>query len=110
MICILHCGVKLCGFPGLVHGGMLASILDELGMNFLKYHFAKNEINKPVSVKKESLKLNYKFPTVANNFIVVKSKIKKLPDEDGIEKYCVFSKIENSKFRLLVDSSIIYDL
>ncbi|ODV61941.1 Fmp10p ASCRUDRAFT_7400 [Ascoidea rubescens DSM 1968] len=113
IICILHCGVKLCGFPGLVHGGILASILDELSINFLNYHFLKeSNIKEKVSTKKENLKLSYTFPTVANNFIVIKSKIEKISNKENSkkDKYCVHSKIENSKSRLLVDSSVIYDL
>ncbi|KAK7689648.1 hypothetical protein QCA50_007441 [Cerrena zonata] len=63
----MHVGTGLCGHEGIVHGGLLATILDEsLGRISI--------LNLPDKVGvTANLNLNYKAPTRANQFLVVKT-------------------------------------
>ncbi|ODV98433.1 hypothetical protein PACTADRAFT_48198 [Pachysolen tannophilus NRRL Y-2460] len=84
-VTIIHVGPKLCGFPFLVHGGMLATILDESlkrcsVLSFKEIdekdfsNFKYDDELSYKNIKMEDLTLHYKFPTLANNFIVVRAK------------------------------------
>ncbi|SCU91751.1 LAME_0E13674g1_1 [Lachancea meyersii CBS 8951] len=63
---IYHLGMKLTGYPFLVHGGVLATVMEDLMRESVT--FAKGVS----SEKTRDLTLNYKFPTFANQFVVVR--------------------------------------
>ncbi|KAL1692259.1 HotDog domain-containing protein [Schizophyllum commune] len=66
---ILHVGRALCGHDGIVHGGLLATLLDE--------SLARNAINnlpERVGVT-ATLTINYKAPVRADQFIVIKTQV-----------------------------------
>ncbi|SCU80556.1 LANO_0B00518g1_1 [Lachancea nothofagi CBS 11611] len=63
---IYHLGMKLTGYPFLVHGGVLATVMEDLMRESVMFaQGAKSE-------KTQDLTLNYKFPTFANQFVVVR--------------------------------------
>lgn len=66
-IAIVHVGDSMCGHDGIVHGGILATICDE-GLATLAF------CNLPSNVGvTASLKLNYKRPVTADQFIILRS-------------------------------------
>ncbi|SCU78913.1 LADA_0A08526g1_1 [Lachancea dasiensis] len=63
---IYHLGMKLTGYPFLVHGGILATVMEDLmRVSVMLAKGVKSE-------KTKDLTLNYKFPTLANQFVVVR--------------------------------------
>jgi hypothetical protein len=98
-VTIIHVGERLCGYPFLIHGGMLFTILDEVLKRTSSYKFGIDIIEeyRPTNIKTTSIELQYRFPTFANNFLIIKSKLK----EDGK----VVGKIEDTKSRLLVEGT-----
>lgn len=97
-VSIYHVGEKLCGYPFLVHGGILATILDEILKRTSTFSFGLDPLENyfPDKIKTKSIELQYKFPTVANSFLVVRCK------DDG-EK--VDGRIETLDGKLLVKGS-----
>jgi hypothetical protein len=94
-VTIIHVGERLCGYPFLVHGGILATILDETLKRSSGFMFDIDPLDDytPDKIKTEHIELQYKFPTLANSFLVVKAKC-----HDGK----VNGDIETVKGRLLV--------
>ncbi|RFU76767.1 thioesterase family [Trichoderma arundinaceum] len=66
IVSITYIGDQLCGHPGLVHGGFLATMLDE-GM--ARGCFGALPHNIAVTA---SLEINYRKPTQANSFLVLR--------------------------------------
>ncbi|AOA64978.1 hypothetical protein PP7435_CHR4-0054 [Komagataella phaffii CBS 7435] len=64
---IFHLGSEVCGHPGIVHGGMLATLLDE---NLCRCAFPLFSGKIGVTA---SLKIDYRSPTLANSFVVLKA-------------------------------------
>lgn len=94
-LAIVHVGARLCGYPFLVHGGILATILDELlkrGSSFL-FDIDPVQSYTPDKIKTDHIELQYRSPTLANSFLVVRAQC-----EDGRVK----GDIETLKGRLLV--------
>jgi hypothetical protein len=90
-ITIVHCGLFLAGFPFLVHGGILGTILDEA-------------INRTAALSlgqypqgKANLNLSYRRPTVVNQFLIVKTET---VEDDGQAK--VSGTIETVSGKTLV--------
>lgn len=75
-VSIYHVGEKLCGYPFLVHGGILATILDEILKRTSSLNFGIDPLidYKPDKIKTKTIELQYKFPTMANSFLVVRCK------------------------------------
>ncbi len=86
-IMIVHLGRRLCGFPFLVHGGILATILDEtLSRSSLldnETFLEKTNIN-GLKPKALGLSLSYRFPTRTNQFVVVRTKVENVDGKDVI--------------------------
>ncbi|CDO91969.1 unnamed protein product [Kluyveromyces dobzhanskii CBS 2104] len=65
-VSVYHLGMKLTGYPFLVHGGILATVLEDTMRDSVKLVTGKTaEVT-------QSLKLSYSFPTLANQFVVVR--------------------------------------
>lgn len=71
-IAIIHLGRALCGHDGIVHGGLLATVMDEtLGRNAL--------LNLPSRIGvTANLNINYRSPCMADQFVVVRTKLVEL--------------------------------
>ena len=72
IVSITYLGTELCGHVGMVHGGMLGTMLDE---GLARCCFAKlpNKIGVTAS-----LNINYRAPVKAGSFVVLKAKTKKV--------------------------------
>jgi 3'-phosphoadenosine 5'-phosphosulfate synthase len=67
LVSILYLGSDLCGHPGLIHGGFLATILDE---SFARCSFAALPHHVAVTA---NLNINYRAPAEANSFLVLRA-------------------------------------
>ena len=67
MVQIMYLGSALCGHPGIVHGGLLATILDE-GLARACFAVLPNKI-----VVTASLKIDYRVPCPAGRCVVLKA-------------------------------------
>ncbi|KAK1239575.1 hypothetical protein MKX07_001029 [Trichoderma sp. CBMAI-0711] len=72
IVSITYVGDKLCGHPGLVHGGMLATMLDE-GLARGCFDALPHKI-----AVTANLEINYRKPTQANSFLVLRGKTVKV--------------------------------
>jgi len=94
----VHVGSALCGHEGIVHGGLLATLLDEtLGRQAL--------INLPEKIGVTAyLHLNYKAPTRADQFLVIKTR---LIEAKG-RKSKVAGVIEDMDGNVLVEAEALF--
>ena len=67
LTCIMFAGDTLCGHPGIVHGGFLATMLDE---GLARCCFAQLPHNIGVTA---NLNIDYRKPTPAGNFLVLRA-------------------------------------
>ncbi|KIK54842.1 hypothetical protein GYMLUDRAFT_891977 [Collybiopsis luxurians FD-317 M1] len=76
-IVIVHLGRGLCGHDGIVHGGLLATLLDEI--------MARNAImNLPERIAvTATLNVSYRAPTKADQFVVVHTKLDEIKGRKG---------------------------
>lgn len=99
-VTIIYLGPKLCGYPFLVHGGILATILDE---TFRKTVGLETTT---ASIVTKDLELSYRFPTIANRFVVIRSKVAMEPNN----QYLVTGTISSSSDKLLVKGRAHFDV
>lgn len=64
---LYHLGMKLTGYPFIVHGGILATILEDSMRESVKFVLDKK------SEKIKDLSVSYRMPTLANQFVVVRT-------------------------------------
>ncbi|KAG0704964.1 HotDog domain-containing protein [Suillus ampliporus] len=93
-VVVVHVGRGVCGHDGIIHGGLLATILDE--------SLARTAIiNLPEKIGvTANLSINYRAPTFADQFIVVRIS---LIDKAG-RKSKVIGKVEDLKGNVLVEA------
>ncbi|KAF4123313.1 Thioesterase superfamily [Geosmithia morbida] len=72
MVAVLHVGEDLCGHPGIVHGGFLATILDE-GLGRCTFKALPHNI-----AVTANLNINYRKPTPAGTFLVLRAETTKV--------------------------------
>lgn len=98
LVAISYLGSDLCGHPGIIHGGFLATMLDE-GIGLCCFDALPNKIGMTAN-----LNINYRAPVPAGSFVVmrawttkvkgrkawVKAQIETLPS--GTEKPIVFAE------------------
>lgn len=97
-VTIVHAGLFLAGFPFLVHGGILGTMLDEA-------------INRTAALSigqyprgKANLSLTYRRPTVVNQFVIVRTHT---IEENGVAK--VLGSIETVGGKTLVRGEGIFE-
>lgn len=95
---VLHVGHRVTGFPAIVHGGVLATLLDEaLGRTaFLSFPESTGVT--------ANLKIKYKNPTWAHQFIVIKTETSNV---DG-RKATVKGKVETLQGKILVEAEALF--
>lgn len=71
-VTIVHLGYKLCGFPFIVHGGMIATLLNETFKRNASLSKSSSSTLKD-DFKVENLSISYRLPTLANQFLVIKT-------------------------------------
>lgn len=99
-VIIVHVGHKVTGFPMIVHGGILATLLDEaLGRTaFMSF---------PAGVGvTANLSLQYKAPSIAHQFLVIRTQTGEV-NSTGT-KASVSGTVETLKGKRLVESSAIF--
>ncbi|KAF8999642.1 HotDog domain-containing protein [Cyathus striatus] len=97
-VVVTHLGRGLCGHDGIVHGGLLATLLDEV--------LARNAINnlpEKVGVTAQ-LTLSYRAPTRADQFVVFKTKVEEIKGR----KVVVSGRVEDLDGAVLVEASAIF--
>lgn len=99
-IVIVHVGRRLSGFPFIVHGGILGTIVDEVFKTNLIKEFPNLSFD---NIHTKELNLTYKFPTFVNQFIVIKSSIMKNENSDQLT-YNVISNVSALCGRLLISA------
>jgi acyl-coenzyme A thioesterase PaaI-like protein len=72
MVQIMYFGDSLCGHPGIVHGGLLATMLDE-GLARACFPALPNKIGVTAS-----LKIDYRVPCPAGSYVVLKAYTEKV--------------------------------
>jgi 3'-phosphoadenosine 5'-phosphosulfate synthase len=72
LVSISYLGTDLCGHPGIVHGGLLATILDE-GLARCCFAALPNKIGMTAN-----LNINYRAPAPAGAFVVLRAKTTKV--------------------------------
>jgi hypothetical protein len=72
MVQISYIGQALCGHPGIVHGGLLATLLDE-GLARACFPALPNKVGVTAS-----LKIDYRVPCPANSYLVLKAETTKV--------------------------------
>lgn len=71
MICIFYVGQNLSGHPGVVHGGFLATMLDE-GLARCAFPVLPNKVGVTAN-----LQINYRKPTMAGQYLILVAKTTK---------------------------------
>lgn len=101
-ITIVHMGYRLCGFPFIVHGGMIATLLNEtMKRNASLADFTRSTLKDDFKV--EHLSIDYKRPLFANNFFVVKTNMQ---DYDKIsDSVTIKSTMESETGTILVEGT-----
>ncbi|BGP19582.1 hypothetical protein JCM10213v2_007677 [Rhodosporidiobolus nylandii] len=97
-VLVVHVGGGLCGHEGVVHGGLLATVCDEaLGRQAL--------LNLPTNIGvTATLTMNYKKPTFANQYLVVRTQLEK---QQG-RKAWVKGVVENVEGEVLAEASALF--
>ncbi|KAJ2684861.1 hypothetical protein IWW39_004662 [Coemansia spiralis] len=95
---IIHIGKRLCGHDGIVHGGVQATLFDEVTARPAFWNLPRN-----VALT-ASLKVNYRRPVVADQILVFKSQLSKLEGRKAI----VTAQLEDLSGNLLSDAEALY--
>lgn len=72
LVSITYLGEQLCGHPGIVHGGFLATLLDE-GMARCSFGALPHNVGMTAN-----LNINYRAPAMANNYVVLRAETTKV--------------------------------
>ncbi|RFU30025.1 hypothetical protein B7463_g6327, partial [Scytalidium lignicola] len=72
LVSISYLGSDVCGHPGIVHGGLLATMLDE-GLAWCCFGALPNKVGMTVN-----LNINYRNPTPAGAFVVLRARTTKV--------------------------------
>uniref|UniRef100_A0A0W0F415 Thioesterase domain-containing protein n=1 Tax=Moniliophthora roreri TaxID=221103 RepID=A0A0W0F415_MONRR len=97
-VIVLHVGRGLCGHDGIIHGGLLATLLDET-----LARTAINNLPERIGVTAK-LTLNYRAPTKADQFIVIRTE---LVGAKG-RKADVKGRVEDLNGTLLVEATATF--
>ncbi|KAK9472505.1 thioesterase family protein [Dipodascopsis tothii] len=71
LVAINHLGPNLCGHPGIVHGGLLSTLLDE-GLTRCAFAALPSKVGVTAS-----LNINYKAPVPADSYVVMRAHVTK---------------------------------
>ncbi|KTW26984.1 hypothetical protein T552_02475 [Pneumocystis carinii B80] len=98
---IFHLGNQICGYENIVHGGLLATLIDE-GFAKCSYSVVPNKLRFTAN-----LNINYKTPAKANNYYVLKAKVTKIEGrktwvEGNIETLSSYSLFLNKETKPVI--------
>ncbi|EGV63813.1 thioesterase superfamily protein [Yamadazyma tenuis] len=96
LVTFFHLGSKLSGHNGIVHGGLLATLLDELTcrLAFQNFHSKKGVT--------ANLNINYKKPCFVNSVVMIKCELSRKSGRKCWVKGSVFS-VKDSELELLTE-------
>lgn len=83
LVSILYLGKNLCGYPDLVHGGLLATILDE-SLARCCFTALPNKVGMTAN-----LNINYRKPAPAGTCVVIRAKVNKVVGRKAWVEGCV---------------------
>lgn len=89
---IYHVGMKLTGYPFIIHGGILSTLFEDLMSEQVELQQGASSFSKK-SYKLKDIELSYRLPTWANQFIIIRSTETKV--ENG--KITIKAEILNEK-------------
>lgn len=95
LVTFIHLGYRLCGYPFLVHGGILATILSEAFKLTSSMRSGVHHSSRNINIKHLSIK--YKAPSIANNFLTIRTKIK---DDPSVDKCVLEGSVESQEGKL----------
>lgn len=105
-VTIVHAGYRLCGYPFIVHGGILATLLNEtFKRNASLSHFTTSNLKDDFKV--ENLSISYRYPSFANQFLIIKTRKKEKTDSDDGKTITLESVIESQKGQVCVKGEAI---
>ncbi|KAG8778572.1 hypothetical protein FRC15_010665 [Serendipita sp. 397] len=95
---VMHLGRSICGHDGIVHGGAIATLFDDA-------FFRTAVANFPARIGVTAwLKIDYRAPTRADQFVVFKTKVDKVEGR----KVFVSGQMEDVEGNLLVQASALF--
>lgn len=104
-VTIVHAGYRLCGYPFMIHGGMIATLLNEtFKRNASLCGDTSSSLKEDFMV--ENLTISYKRPSIANQFFVVKTRKKDEQDNDP-KSVALESVIESQNGKVLVKGEAV---
>lgn len=104
MVMVTYLGTEVCGYPGFVHGGLLATLLDE-GLARCAFQALPNKLGMTAS-----LQINYKKPTLAGQYVVLRAKVVKSEGRKAwVEGHIeTLPKTDSEEPVILVDASGLF--
>ncbi|KAF8474678.1 thioesterase family protein [Kalaharituber pfeilii] len=103
IVLVTYLGENVCGYPGFVHGGLLATLLDE-GLARSAFLALPNKIGMTAS-----LTVNYRKPTQAGQYVVLKAKMVKAEGRKAwVEGHIETLPKNGEEPVLLVDASALF--
>lgn len=103
LVSIQYLGADLCGHPGLVHGGMLATMLDE-GLARCCFAALPNKVGMTAN-----LNINYRAPAMAGTFVVLRATTTKVDGRKAwVEGHIETLPAEGEKPVVLVEASALF--
>jgi 3'-phosphoadenosine 5'-phosphosulfate synthase len=103
MVSISYLGNDLCGHPGIIHGGMLATMLDE-GLARCCFAALPNKIGMTAN-----LNINYKAPAPAGAFVVLRAETTKVEGRKAWVKGHIETLVgEGEKPVVLVEATALF--
>jgi acyl-coenzyme A thioesterase PaaI-like protein len=98
LVSIVYLGKALCGHPGVVHGGMLATLMDE-GLARTCFSALPNKVGMTAN-----LNIDYRAPCRAEQFVVLKAKTTKVEGRKAwVEGRLETLPADGSQGKLLVE-------
>jgi len=103
LVSISYLGTDLCGHPGIVHGGLLATLLDE-GLARCCFAALPNKVGMTAN-----LNINYRNPAPAGAFVVLRAKTTKVEGRKAwVEGHIETLVGEGEKPVVLVEASALF--
>ncbi len=103
LVSIQYLGGDLCGHPGLIHGGLLATMLDE-GLARCCFAAIPNKVGMTAN-----LNINYRAPAPAGAFVVLRAKTTKVEGRKAwVEGFIETLVTDGEKPIVLVEASALF--
>lgn len=105
-VTIMHVGSRLCGYPYIIHGGILATILNECFKRNASLSSGTKSTLKD-DFKVENLCISYKAPSFADQFIVIKTERDNSSSKEHNRDLSLNATIESQNGKVLVESEAL---